>query len=269
MQKLELKNTIKEKKILFGTHEWASKNANFIDGCAHDCKYCYSKEMGIRFNRFTADKWKLEKVRVKDLIKKFKKIEGNIMFPSAHDIHPEHLTENINFLNNLLSAGNNVLIVTKPHLECIKTICDTFKNYKNNILFRFTIGSANSETLKFWEPGAPDFTERFEALKYAYNNGYQTSLSCEPMLDNNIDKLIKLTSAFITDSIWLGKANFLLRRLKLNGIFDPASMKRAEELLKWQSDDEILKLYNKYKSNRLIMWKESIKTVIQKYISKN
>ncbi|MCP3681324.1 MAG: hypothetical protein GY861_01415, partial [bacterium] len=26
-----------------GTFEWAKYTVNFIDGCKHDCKYCYAK----------------------------------------------------------------------------------------------------------------------------------------------------------------------------------------------------------------------------------
>lgn len=221
--------------------------------------------MGIRFNRFTSESWKFEKIRLKDLEKRINKIDGNIMFPSSHDIHPQHLNESIEFLRKLLRSGNQILIVTKPHYECVKEICDSFVAYRNQILFRFTIGSSDSKILKFWEPGAPSFEERFEALKYAYNAGFQTSISCEPMLDNKIEKLIKITSNYITDSIWLGKANFLLRRLKLNGITDKTTLEKAYQLMKWQSDEIILNLYNKYQTNSLIKWKESIKIVIQKY----
>ena len=38
-------NKEKAPKRLFGTKEWADVNFNFINGCTHDCKYCYSKEM--------------------------------------------------------------------------------------------------------------------------------------------------------------------------------------------------------------------------------
>ena len=184
------------------------------------------------------------------------------MYPSSHDIHPEHLAENIIFLKNLLKSGNKVLIVTKPHIKCIKRICNEFTNYKNNILFRFTIGSSNSQTLKFWEPGAPDFKERLESVKYAYNANFQTSISCEPMLDNNIEDLIEIILPFVTDAIWLGKVNFLLRRLKMNGINDFETIKKAIELIEWQKDENILILYKKYKHNPKIKWKESIKKIV-------
>ena len=247
-------------KKVFGTHEWAVKTVNFINGCQHDCKYCYSKEMAIRFKRKTKNTWKKETV-TKKAPESFKKIEGTIMFPSSHDIHPSHLKEAICYLEKLLSAGNRVLIVTKPHYECIKAICDNFTDYKNNILFRFTIGSANSEVLKYWEPGAPDFRERIKALKYAYQKGYETSISCEPMLDDNIEEVIEKTFSSVTDAIWLGKANFLIKRLNQNGHKEKHILIRAKQLLEWQSDESILTLFHKYKDIEKIKWKESIKNV--------
>lgn len=113
--------------------------------------------MSIRFKRKTPDNWKEEEVNWEAYNKSIRNREGYIMFPSTHDITPEHL----------------------------------FTEYKEQILFRFTIGSKNSNTLNFWEPNAPDYNERKKALVYAFEVGYQTSISCEPMLDNKIDKVIE------------------------------------------------------------------------------
>ncbi len=253
---------LEKNKCVFGTHEWAEHSANFIDGCKHDCKYCYSKEMAIRFHRKTPENWKNEKIRKKSLRKIFKKLNGTIMFPSSHDIHPYHLKYTIYFLSEILKAGNSVLIVTKPHLICIKTICEKFSAYRDKILFRFTIGSSDSETLKFWEPGAPYFPERLASLKWAFNNSFKTSVSCEPMLDGNIQEVVKKTSNFVTDFIWLGKANFLFRRLKMNGIIDNETLMRAKELVEMQSDENVSKLYDILKNNQKVKWKESIKKVV-------
>ena len=258
---------IKKNKCVFGTHEWAEHSANFIDGCKHDCKYCYSKEMAIRFHRKTPENWKNEEIKVKTFKKRFKKLDGTIMFPSSHDIHPFHLKEAVYFLDKILKEGNNVLIVTKPHFICIKTICEESTEYREKILFRFTIGSSNSEILEFWEPGAPDFLERFASLKWAFNNGFKTSVSCEPMLDNDVEDVVKRVSPFVTDYIWIGKMNFLLRRLKMNGINDEATLQHAEELLKKQSNKNILTLYNILKNNKKVKWKESIKKVVGLTIS--
>ena len=56
--------------------------------------------------------------------------------------------------------------------------------------------------------------------------------------------------------------NFVMRRLKNNGHADSRMLKAAEQILKWQSDDAILELYEKYKDNPKIKWKESIKKVV-------
>ncbi len=247
---------------VFGTFEWASHNANFISGCRHDCKYCYSKSMAIRFQRKTANSWKIEEIRTKSLKRKFRKMEGTIMFPSSHDINPIHLDQSIEFLESILNAGNNVLIVTKPHLECIREICRTFQPFKSNILFRFTIGSSDSEVLRFWEPGAPDFVERYESLQFAFESGFKTSVSCEPMLDNDINSVIEKVVPFVTDAIWLGKANSLPRRLGVNCGHNPELIIRANQLLAGQSDDYILSLYYQYQGNPKIKWKESLKRII-------
>lgn len=260
------RNMGKEKQV-FGTTEWASTNANFINGCVHDCKYCYSKAMAIRFKRKTSKNWIVEKVNQEKLKKIPKKTTGTIMFPSSHDISPENLNYSLTYLGNLLVNDNNVLIVTKPHFEVIKRICHEFSDNKKNILFRFTIGSCKTETLKFWEPGAPSFEERLKSLKYAYNSGFHTSVSAEPILDINTKSLIEKMMPYVTDAIWVGKPNFLVQRLTTNGNADIKTLKKAAELNASLTDKWILELYNLYKKNPKIKWKESVKKVLNIEIS--
>jgi DNA repair photolyase len=249
----------KTKKV-FGTGEWASKTLNFINGCSHDCKYCYAKSIAIRFKRKTSENWKDEEVIENKLNAKIGKSKGTVMFPSTHDIHPDHLEQTLMFLKRLLEKGNKVLIVTKPHIQCVRAICENFDAYKNQILFRFTIGSHNSDVLSFWEPGAPSFEERLLCLKYAYTSGFNTSVSCEPMLDNKIEVLVDLIMPFVTDAIWIGKANRLIQRLKVNGFRnDSETMNRAKQLISSHSEERIFEIYQNLNK---IKWKESIKEII-------
>ena len=251
-------------KPAFGTTEWAPRNENLIKGCSHDCKYCYAKAMTTQHKHNTKEDWKNEIVNQGKLKKGFRKHDGLIMFPSSHDITPDHLNECITFLYHILEPGNDVLIVSKPHLSCIKEICDYFKEYKDNIIFRFTIGSADSNVLKFWEPNAPDFEERLESLKYAFNAGYQTSVSCEPMLDDKVDQVIDKALSYVTETIWIGKPNKLNERLSMNGFKNNlTTMNSAHRLMKLFSDDYILNLCATYQDNPKIMWKDSIKKVIE------
>jgi len=255
------------KKHVFGTYEWAVVNANFINGCSNNCKYCYSREMAIRFNRKTTDNWREEEVNFNQFNKNFKKVDGFVMFPSSHDITPKNLYYILIFLEKIIDAGNNVLIVTKPHFEVISAICDKFLNCKKNILFRFTIGSTNNEILNFWEPGAPKYEERKKCLIHAFNKGFETSVSCEPMLDDNTISLVTDLQKYVSDFFWIGKANFLNRRLRMNGFTDEETLRNVNKLIDWQSDSNIKLLYRRLKGNSKVKWKESIKKVLNLEIS--
>ena len=249
-------------KVVFGTKEWAEYNENIIDGCIHDCRYCYSKEMAIRFKRKTALSWSNEALRPNYRNKKISLRSGRIMFPSTHDIHPKHLMSIIDYLGKLLEIGNTILVVTKPHYECISKICSTFLEYRSQILFRFTIGSLNTDTLRFWEPEAPSFEERFSCVEYAFSMGYETSVSCEPALDDNISVLIRKLLPYITNSIWIGKPNLLFHRLKMNGYSDEKTMKEAHILLSQLSDQYFKNLYHEFEGNPVVKWKESVKRIV-------
>ncbi len=253
---------MKEEKLKFGTEEWCSKTTNYISGCSNDCKYCYAKQIAIRFGRKTPATWVNEEINHKVLNKKFGRVSGKVMFPSTHDITPTNLNYSIQFLKNILSAGNEVLIVTKPHLEVVEKLCEEFVDYKDKILFRFTIGSMDNNTLKFWEPGATTYEERKKSVIHAFEKGYQTSLSCEPMLDDNVESVVNELQDYITETIWIGKMNFLKGRLAINGHVE--SMQKANELIEMQSDEKIIALVERLKDNPKIRFKESIKKVLNK-----
>lgn len=249
-------------KTVFGTYEWAEATFNIINGCSHNCKYCFSKEMAIRFKRKEPESWPLEELNIHQFNSSIPHRDGIVMFPSTHDITPDNLQYTLVFLSRILENNNRVLIVTKPHYECIKRICETCAEYRDKILFRFTIGSTDDEALSFWEPGAPSYAERKQSLIYAFSKGFQTSVSCEPMLDANVENVVLDLQGYVTDAIWIGKMNFVMRRLKMNGCLDAETEQRASKLLQEQDDRNIIDLYNRLKNNPIIKWKESIKKVV-------
>jgi len=77
-----------------------------------------------------------------------------------------------------------------------------------------------------------------------------------------IGNVINQVSPFVTDSIWLGKANQLRTRLSLNGENDPATTQKAKQVEQWQSDGNIKQLHSQFKDYSLIKWKDSIKKVV-------
>lgn len=251
-------------KSVSGTKEWASQTVNLFSGCEYDCKYCYAKSMAIRYKRKTADNWSDEAVdcRLLHVVPKPSKDGGSTMFPSAHDITPKNFGYSVFTIGLLLDAGHPLLLVTKPHWFVISEIDGIFSDKKNQILFRFTIGSMDTKTLKFWEPNAPTFQERLMALQFAYLAGYKTSISCEPALDTNTAELIEVLLPYVTDAIWIGLPNRLKATLKLNGADDQETLTRAEALIKGQSDEWVFDLYNLYKDNPKVKWKDSIKKIV-------
>jgi len=196
-------------KITSGTKEWADTNVNLYHGCSNNCSYCYAKKMAIRFGRKTEDTWRYMVLNEKAFRKGYGKRKGRIMFPTSHDITPDTYGMCSSVLRKLLRAGNDVLITTKPSLSCVEDICKEFKPYKDLIQFRFTITSQNDETLKKFEPGAPLYLERMEALIHAFNEGWKTSVSIEPFLDMSPIPLIFCVSLYSTESIWVGKLNYM------------------------------------------------------------
>lgn len=244
-----------------GTKEWASL-LSIQTGCQNDCRYCYAKYMAVRFKRAGADSWKSPVLTFKTLKKCRNRYRGTIMFPSTHDITPENIDTCLAALKNLLESGNSLLIVSKPRLDCIKKLCAELEPHKANILFKFTMGSADDDILRYWEPGAPCFEERLLALVHAHGLGYATSVSIEPMLDINPGAVIDAVRPYVTDKIWLGKANSLRQKINLNCPGDKDVRKRVSALVKEQDDVYIRRLYMTYKGDPLIAWKDSIKKVV-------
>jgi len=258
-------------KKISGTLEWADGGTNVVKGCRHNCKYCYARYDALqRHHRVSSiEEWGEPVVQDHRVCKltinwytddKKPKPGATIMFPTTHDITPECLEACIRAMLNVLDRGYNLLVVSKPHLDCIEALCEEFEGFKDRILFRFTIGAMHDGILKFWEPFAPNFSERFQCLQHAYHAGFKTSVSCEPMLDApEITKLVKTLSPFCTDSIWIGKMN----KADMRVIEED---KEVQEGLAWieenQNDDRILAIYKKLKGNPLVKWKESIKEVV-------
>lgn len=252
------------KKRISGTREWAEKTVNIQSGCSNNCKYCYAKANAIRFKLKTAETWEKEELKTKISIPGGTGVR--VMFPSAHDITEEFLPQAIDTMLKILQKGHSLLIVSKPRFKCIGEICKALREFKDRVLFRFTIGSKNNKVLEFWEPNAPLYSERRAALSLAFSEGYQTSVSCEPMLDDNIEDVVEDVLSDVTDAVWIGKMNKSLARVVANTASDIseglAAVEAVKQVIAWQNDKRIWDIYNKYKDNPKIKWKESIKEIV-------
>ena len=103
--------------------DWTKKGnrINICTGCENDCLYCYMKPISARKpnGKKPAD-WHNMEIRQPDVDKNRKLHDGLVGFPSSHDITPSNINAYLTVLGKLLRAGNEVLIVSKPRLDCIK-----------------------------------------------------------------------------------------------------------------------------------------------------
>lgn len=216
-----------EEKSDFGTKEWSVQTRNICNGCPNGCWYCSAcLRQSDCLGRIPKGTWTLDTFawnRIAEPPKKVKSEPGkfDLMFPSTHDIMPHNVDIYITILLQELRAGKTVLSVSKPNFESINkvvAVLNQFPEYKDKVEFRFTITSDNPDLMAFWEPGAPDFTERLRCLQFVHEAGYRTSVSCEPALDvPNLEQLVKKLQPYVSDpiegtawgGIWIGPLNYV------------------------------------------------------------
>lgn len=252
-----------------GTAEWAENKLNIYMGCSHGCLYCYACWFSLHYKKIASrEEWRNERLTANAFRSSYPRKKGVVMFPSSHDITPSTLDRSISMLRMALEAGNQVLIVSKPHIECVRALVGQLARYRTQILFRFTIGALDQELAKLWEPGAPEPAERLAALDYAYAAGYSTSVSIEPMLAG-VEETLRVVDAvnrYVSDTIWVGKMREVRRRVDVS---NPDIACAVDILLLQQSDGEILKLAACLKDQPKIRWKDSIKKVLAAHACRN
>ena len=257
------KTQIKEAaRKAYGTRQWADQTINIIRGCNCGCLGCFAAARAHRFKEVELGKWPTEVLNERAFNAKVPKGHKLTMFPSTHNISPEFLEPCAEKIQQILDSGSDVLIVLKPWESVVSALCARFDSFKDRIIYRFTIGSLDNNVLKFWEPGAPSYDERLRCLQYAFEHGFETSVSCEPCWGGDVDRLISELRPYVTDSIWIGKMNKGRSRMKFNGYWNPETAAEYNKLMDWYSDANMIALYNRYKDDPIIRWKESIAKVV-------
>lgn len=189
----------------------------------------------------------------------------DVMYPSTHDITPNTLEPSIAVLRAILQKGKTVLIVSKPHVECVEAMVRELAPWKQQIMFRFTIGCMNNALLSFWEPGATTFEERLQSLRMTYENGFRTSVSIEPILDmDNVEPLVNILKLYVTDKIWIGIMKSPRARVKVR---TEEESRMLETLISSQTPERIKALYGKLRTYTVLCWKDATKDIIDKQLA--
>lgn len=247
-----------------GTKEWAEEFVNICIGCQNNCLYCYAahKAATMRGGWCKREDWPNERLSARARMTSYPKKVGVVMFPTTHDITPFNLAEYIRVAKLILKSGNNLLIVTKPRHACVRELLMGLVDWVDQILFRFTIGTIDEEVSRFWEPGAPLPKERIDSLRMAWDTGFATSVSIEPMLAGKTGAMnvVKSVLPYVTDTIWIGKMN------KINLRVDKAHADAVARIADMQCDEEIIALHDRLKGIEQIRWKDSIKEVLARIV---
>lgn len=214
---------------------------------------------------------------------------GTVMMPTTHDVTPGTLPVFTTAALELLAAGNNLLVVSKPRAACITTLVESLKGHENKVEFRFTMGSLDNDILKLFEPGAPALAERLEAVKIAQQAEFAVSISSEPMLTTSVDESVNLFHSLVPytakrnshgGAVWLGKlrkgtvqcdvqelaqpkkgesSESLAARRSL---FVPGVKEKLDAIRHAQTNDNIVSLYQALKDEPRVCWKDSITNVL-------
>lgn len=220
---------------------WAGQDGastNDYIGCKNNCSYCYAKIQAIR-RKLVADQeeWKKPRLNKYRNNRKIKKLEGGrYMYPTTHDITEENVSICMKTILDILEVGNHILIVSKPRLAVIDYITRRIILDKDKVEFRFSIGSMRDLVLSKFEPNAPHYNERKEALKLAYSRGFKTSISIEPYLDEYPEFVIMDLEKYVTETIWIGTMNHLKEAKALNKEIETLGFLYVPERVKWIKD---------------------------------
>lgn len=245
-----------------GTNEWAEVTENICRGCSNNCLYCYAAHNANRFNQRTRAEWCREELTKRAAMTSYPARKGVVMFPSSHDITPFNVEAYIRVAKLILGKGNKLLVVSKPRRDCINRVMDVLEQWKEQIMFRFTIGAIDDRLIRFWEPGAPGSLERLDSLADAWARRFVTSVSIEPMLAGVEETLsvVRNVRPWTPETIWIGKMNKIRTRVSSDFAAEVAEIERM------QSDTEILRLYQVLGDQPDIRWKDSIKEVVAKHM---
>jgi hypothetical protein len=237
---------------------------NIVVGCAHNCVYCYARATALENNVIhSPEEWTRERIVPEKLNEEQSLTPGVLYrFPTHHDITPALLQPSLIYIDKLLRAGNAVEVCSKPHLECIRAICETFQAFTDKLRFCFTIGSTNAATCAWLEPGAPTPEERIEALKLASRCGFKTSVSIEPMLEDEVgtSEVIRRVYPYVTEEISIGRMWSLSKRISLLG-------RDREEVLRYfqfvNADKIIRAVHERFSWDRKIQWEKTITDLVE------
>uniref|UniRef100_A0A7V3ZY19 Radical SAM protein n=1 Tax=candidate division WOR-3 bacterium TaxID=2052148 RepID=A0A7V3ZY19_UNCW3 len=214
IREIRAKNILTKSKV----YDWV---LNPYIGCQHACTYCYARFM----KKFTGhrEEWGQfvdVKINAPELLEKEikRKKRGDIWISGICDPY-QPLERKYQLTRRCLGILSNydwhVFIQTKSPL--VLRDLDIIKRFKN-IDVGFSIGTANEEIRKIFEPNAPSILSRLTALKTLHENGIRTYVMIAPVLPGaeKLPELIANTVNYvIVDRLNYHYADWVFKKFNL------------------------------------------------------
>lgn len=241
-------------KPLFGVAQFAERRHNIQIGCEYGCFYCFAGANATGRFKWTRN-WTQPVINEAEVNKGWRYVPVRIMFPTSHDITPLNLDEYLTTAKKILETGRELLVVTKPNLDCTRVLCKELAPFRDQIVLRFTITSCDYQITRRWEPNSPLYGERMECLIHAFEQVYNTSVLIEPLLDPDPFKIVADVDSFVTDTIWIGMMKHGRSRMRHNRVTDPLLYDLHDELMSYHHEhwDEFI---DALKDNPRVRWKD-------------
>lgn len=201
--------------------EYAPRACNLYKGCGHHCQYCYGPYFAYQCTPIEVAKEKFDEPTVRGKANKTLEERSNIIlrtlereakrYSEPHRVLMSFTSDCYQPLEKDLELTRRALIIfgdakvpvtvlTKSNL--VLRDMDLFKKY--DIEFATTICFIDERLREEYEPGASPISERLRALDEMTNNGINTWVSLEPVLDP--DEGLRVIDTLIgrTDKIKVG-----------------------------------------------------------------
>ncbi len=214
----EIESFIQRKTMLYKTGvEYGDYTMNFVQGCAHGCKFpCYAFLQKKRFGQVADyDDWCKPRLvsntlelldkeipKLKDKIKSVQLCFSTDPFMYSYE---EIANMALNSIRKLNANGIKCTILTKGILPL--GLSELSKDNEYGI----TLISLDEIYRERMEPGAAPYVERLAALRALHDAGCKTWVSIEPyptpnLIEQNLQELLAAVS--FTDRIIFGRTNY-------------------------------------------------------------
>lgn len=192
--------------------KWTNRLDTYGCGCAHDCKYCYSKSL-LHFRGL----WNSEAPAVADVSaieKRIKKLPAGTvvrMGGMTDCFQPIELKERVTYetIKLLNKYGIHYLIVTKSHIVANPEYMAIYD--KNLAHIQITVTTTDDEFCATYEKASPP-SLRIKAIEELHRNGFDVSVRLSPFIPEfvDVDKINaiecdKILIEFLKVSGWVKK----------------------------------------------------------------